>query len=146
MPNDSEHIKAALHNLDVLKYLLEKPEFCDWSVVLAFYVALHVVDAVIYRNPAAHRLRHGGNHQDRANILKQTKCYEKIARNYIELYRTSKTVRYLEGSITIGFLSNETIRTKFIKGHLTQIIKSCEQFLPDQACQQLNSSLTVICN
>ena len=57
MPSDSEHLAVAERNLVLINHLLpEINPFGDWLTVIAFYRALHLVEAVFFRN---HPNKHG---------------------------------------------------------------------------------------
>ncbi len=143
MPNDSQHVNLALHNLDTSHYLLEKDEFSDWAACLAFYAALHIVDAVLFRKEGDSRRKHGGTHSLREDILKRTNKYTEIYRHYNKLQRAAYVARYLQEPrqrrVTLfnDYLSPKQVRDKVIKHWLWCVIKSAGNFLESTQAKSL---------
>jgi len=96
MPDEKQHIQWALHNIDVIQYLHEKPLFCDWVATVAFYAALHIVDAVLHHQETVYRRQHGFAHDQRRNILRQSGKYKGLYANYSKLRTHSQIARYLQ--------------------------------------------------
>ena len=142
MPSELEHAEQAIHNIEALKYLLEKGEFCDWSATVAFYTALHIVEAVFYIDTSHSRDRHGQNHENRERILKATRSYSKIYEHYRQLQSASVIARYLRNDQVVfsEYMSAETVKEKLIKHHLKQLILSAGKFLSDGSAGLLQNS------
>jgi hypothetical protein len=88
MPGIQSHIQQWKHNRAFL--LTIAPEYPDWLVTAAFYVALHAVDALLASDkisPTTHAFRN--------SVLLKTNRYTEIRRGYMPLYNLSQTVRYL---------------------------------------------------
>jgi len=91
MPEQSEHedkarsIERALQNLHE-----SNPDHCDWLTTLAFYAALHWVDAYF----ADHRL-HPSNHRERNRAAQGLPIWD----DYYELYALSRIARYEAGHV-----------------------------------------------
>ena len=49
MPSDIEHVEQAQHNLTFLQSFCSVYKFNDWATTVAFYSAIHIVEAVIYK-------------------------------------------------------------------------------------------------
>lgn len=49
MPTDAEHISQASHNITFLKTFYSQYRYNDWSITVAFYSALHIIEGVIHR-------------------------------------------------------------------------------------------------
>ena len=93
MANEAQHIDQAVHNMDVIAYLIEKDRFRDWTATVTFYTALHIVEAVFFQNTKHTRTKHGHNHEDRENILKGNRSFKKIYENYSPLQSSSIIAR-----------------------------------------------------
>ena len=66
MPSDSEHLALAARNQELIDHLLpDIRRFGDWITVVAFYRALHLVEAVFFRD---HPDKHGRNHESQKQI------------------------------------------------------------------------------
>lgn len=134
MPNEAEHTQLALHNIEVIDYLLDKPNFCDWTAIVTFYTALHVVEAVFFHDTQRSNRRHGYNHETRERILKGTKSYQNIWRHYRPIQSASVKARYLQGLSKKGLtfqqhMPSRQVEEKLIKHHLAQLIKTSSKFL-----------------
>jgi len=144
MPNDTEHIQAALHNIDAIQYLLADSRFGDWVTTATLYTALHVVDAILFydrKSPA----KHGKTHSGRNDILKNTPRYKHICKYYMLLFRASKVARYLAddhtGTVTRFdiYMPHETVIEEVLKRDLWQILKSAGNFLPPAHTEKLRA-------
>ncbi len=134
MPNESEHIQLALHNIEVIHYLLDKPKFSDWTATVTFYTALHIVEAVFFHDTKNTHRRHGHNHEEREKILKGTRSYQNLYIHYRPLQSASVVARYLNSqsqrcTVFQQYLNDNQIKEKLIKHHLFQIIKTASKFL-----------------
>lgn len=96
MPNEVQHIQWALHNTDVIRYLLEKPLFCDWTATVSFYTALHIIDGVLFAQETNPNRKHGFSHDQRRKVLKKSSKYKKLYRYYHKLHKHSEVARYLK--------------------------------------------------
>jgi hypothetical protein len=134
MPNETSHLSLANHNQDLLDKLVgEIDEFPDWVATVAFYKALHVVEAVFAcENPA----RHGADHPSRERILKMDSKYAHIYRHYRVLYAASMVARYMQDSQTdfTSYLSPQQVIDTLLKHRLHEVEKSAAKKLrnPDQ--------------
>ena len=124
MPNEESHLALANHNQDLLDRLVaEIDEFPDWAATVAFYKALHVVEAVLACEGPA---RHGVDHAYREHILKSEKRYEHIYKNYRRLYAASLIARYMKEDITdfTSHFSPADVIAKLLKHRLHEVEKS----------------------
>ncbi len=48
MPSNTLHIKQAQKNLDFLESFIEDHKFNDWSVTVAFYACVHIIETAIF--------------------------------------------------------------------------------------------------
>ncbi len=62
MPSTQEHLAIAGRNRTTLEYLLKDPApHAEWIATVAFYTALHHVEAVFFNDTQSH----GHNHENR---------------------------------------------------------------------------------
>ena len=124
MPNERSHLSLANHNQDLLdKLILDIERFPDWAATVAFYKALHVVEAAFAcENP----VRHGSDHLARERILKNDRRYEVIYRHYRPLYAASMVARYMEDNQTsfTNYMSAHDVIAKLLKHRLHEVEKS----------------------
>lgn len=94
MPDRAAHLKQAKHNKSALGYLQKRiADFPDWVVVVAFYAALHYVEAVFATDKD---IQHGQSHGRRLEMLKSKSRYKDIFMHYRILKNYSEIARYLE--------------------------------------------------
>lgn len=85
MPSKEAHVAAAKQNQATIDYLLISNDHLPWVVTVAFYKALHVVEAVFVadtHSPAAHT----DDHKVRNRLLKTTNRYQQLWRMYRPLW------------------------------------------------------------
>ena len=145
MPNEAEHTQLALHNIDAIDYLLNKPNFCDWTAIATFYTALHIVEAMFFYDKQHSNRRHGYNHETRERILKGTGSYHNIWQHYRPIQSASVKARYLEGLGKKGLtfqqhMSAKQVEEKLIKHHLAQLIKTANKFLSSSSASHLQQA------
>ncbi len=113
MPSDIQHIDHAQHNIGFLESFYSSYEFNDWSVTVSFYIAVHIIEAVIYivKNIKIHdksyEIRHSEQlvrseniesirelnyHQARMIIVQEN--FTDIGKWFKLLYNYSRTARY----------------------------------------------------
>lgn len=94
MPNRSSHLSKARHNEKLLISKMASSEYSnykDWVATVAFYTALHYVDANLARydiHPTSHRGRMGRNAAVSHHL-------RKVASKYLTLYARSRYARYV---------------------------------------------------
>lgn len=94
MPTTDEHFAAAARNQKLLDRLIPLvEEFPEWVAVVAFYKAMHVVEAVIYET---HGERHTFGHETRNGLLKRNGRYRHLHKHYWPLFNASLVARYME--------------------------------------------------
>ena len=93
MALESDHIELANHNQELINHLLKDlSTYPDWVATIAFYKAIHIVEAVF-----DNRLkRHSGGHTERETLLKQIQ-FKEIFIPYDHLNAASRVARYLHG-------------------------------------------------
>lgn len=85
-----EHIEKAEYNNRVLhSYFLKYLKMCPgWICIIAFYSALHYVDAYLLRKHSKHNENHEERNTDVSILLSE------IDDEYLRLYNYGKTSRY----------------------------------------------------
>ena len=135
MPSKEDHLTKAEHNKGVMQYLLERKPGCpDWVVTVAFYCALHLVDALLACDKDSTAQRHPHDHNSRERVLKQNR-YKAISKHYLPLKNASIIARYLselKGRSYRSFsdyMGMDRVRTTIINHRLLQIEKSVRHLL-----------------
>jgi hypothetical protein len=92
MPSREAHLQLAARNKEALDYLLRKAEkLPEWIATVAFYRALHLVEALF----AHDENEHSHNHEERDQRLKRNRRYANIYKHYRPLWAASVIARYL---------------------------------------------------
>ena len=98
MASEADHIAAANLNQKTLAHLCQDVSVHGpWVAVVAFYKALHVVEAVFANDPD---IRHCTDHGSRERALKMNRKYAHINKQYAPLSRAATIARYLHHSGT----------------------------------------------
>ncbi len=151
MPDERTHVAAAVHNQEVLDHLLREDSCCDWAAVVAFYKALHVVEAVFWRN---HDGFHASSHGSRERLLKRNRRrYGEIYKRYAKLSRLSMIARYLESRTGPGpdkekkayssftqVMTAEEVRDIVVGAWLKELVERAKQFLSREERGRLSAS------
>ncbi|HEV59161.1 MAG TPA: hypothetical protein ENN87_16960 [Phycisphaerales bacterium] len=146
MPKTEEHVALACHNLDVLAYLALRPEFSDWMVTVAFYAALHAVEAVLWHKEK----KHGQSHDRRESILKHNRTYEKIWRHYRKLKSLSLIARYAndrpdsKAILFSDYLPQVSAVEKVIRQNLAPLWTAVSRHLPAGEATILNRAMNTL--
>ena len=127
MASEAEHIDLANSNQRLIDHLISENAFHDWLATVAFYKAIHVVEAVFANNLHCH----SHSHADREDRLKRTTRYRAIFLNYSHLLTESRTFRYLLRPI--NRLTIEIVKSKLIYKRLYAVEQNSLPFLSDTA-------------
>jgi len=146
MANPDAHITKANHNIETIALLSQDLTKKDWIVTVAFYSALHIVDAVLFQTQKGF-YKHGISHDMREKIIKSDNRLEKIWTCYRPLLNQSIIARYLQGyrtppNVAIDFdktMPDEKLIT-FIKEKLGGLINSAIKFIPKDKGQELQKA------
>ena len=138
MPSKEAHVRAALENKKAIDYLGERvDDFPQWVVTIAFYKALHIVEAVFAGDPKSTQA-HTDDHHSRNRVLKRDRRYEKLWRHYRPLYNDSLIARYLRDNdnqptfdVFSQYLNPDDVRKKHLDHNLVQIVKTARTLLND---------------
>jgi hypothetical protein len=122
MPSPDAHLAAARSNYDLMTYLRANRLATDagWVAVIAFYTALHVVEAVFAT------LRHGGvehtaTHYERRNVLRNVRQYLKLWQHCRPLHDAASDARYLEAGEAFH-MTPAQVESILIDHHLKEIL------------------------
>lgn len=132
MPSKAAHTQAARENQRAIDYLSEKiDEFPQWVTTIAFYKALHIVEAIL-----AAEGRHCDDHAARNLLLKTTRRFQHIWKHYRPLFNDSLIARYLreDGNsptydVFATYLSPGEVRAQVLGHRLRQIEQSARTLL-----------------
>lgn len=105
MATEATHLKKAASNHAFLESLGD--DYPDWLATVAFYTAVHLVEALFARK---HTPSH--SHGDRNRTLKQR--YPAIWQDFRPLYSVSKLVRYSDYWLSATKARNELIAKRLV--------------------------------
>jgi len=140
MPSKDAHLKAVFHNTSVIQYLLASPEPTpQWLTTLAFYKALHIVEAVFTSDTKA-PIPHADSHEQRNKVLKNTPRYIPLWKHYRELWNDSLVARYLTScgekeayADFADYLTVDEFKSKHLKHHMVKIIQMARSLTGDDS-------------
>lgn len=117
---EATHREQAQHNFDLAKELADQTplKYKDWSLIIAFYAAIHFVEAIMALE-GSHSETDNHPHIFRRDWVEQKSKLSKDARKvYLKLYQLSMSLRYLRSEcrgMTKGqWLKDSTVR-KIVK-------------------------------
>jgi hypothetical protein len=131
MPSKDAHLSAARENQRVIEYLCQKvDEFPGWVATVAFYKALHVIEA-LFAVDGTGVDGHTDKHEQRNTLLKKTRRYQQLWKFYRPLFQASLVARYLRENQNVPthevfatYMPPDTV-VRLVLGHyLKQIEKS----------------------
>ncbi|MEQ1891016.1 MAG: hypothetical protein ABL998_00600 [Planctomycetota bacterium] len=134
MAKASDHIQLANRNQEALAFLLEADSrFPEWVTTVAFYKAVHVVEAVFVAND----LDASTEHKDRLRKLKSDRRFGKIYEHFRPLFNASLIARYLidpEGRSKTyrtfsDYLPADKVSAEMVRHRLHQVEESAVKFL-----------------
>ena len=109
MAVELDHVAVANRNHATLLYLLREPlEHPEWIATVAFYKAVHVVEAAF----AVKRRCHSNSHDARIDELKHPE-FQVLFKAFRPLYAASLVARYLEDSSSRKFDKDGSAAKKF---------------------------------
>lgn len=139
MPLHDSHFEKSKENLITLKQLSSHKESKDWFITIAFYSALHLVEAMLsLQNRLKSNTLHCFSHTIRKDVL--SAAYPKIWKKYRPLYDASLAARYIQRDDLQkdAFYSLDTIINTLIKQYYSSVLKQVKTIVGD------NSKLTDI--
>jgi hypothetical protein len=123
MASEKDHIALANRNQQLLDHLIGENSFPDWITTVAFYKAIHVVEAVF----ANHLSRHSTSHAHREETLSRFTAFEHIAKNFSHLLNESRNYRYLLAPP--GRLTMEQVKSQLVYKRLHAVEQQSLPFL-----------------
>ena len=88
MPSDTDHIQQARRNAQFLStFDLAATPHAEWVIIVAFYTAVHLVEAHFARANL-----HWRRHEDRNRQVERQ--FPEISTDYMLLYKESRKARY----------------------------------------------------
>jgi hypothetical protein len=91
MPTEQIHLAQASHNKDLIVYLTAaNPGFPDWVITVAFYSAIHLLEAFLAKQLGYH----SKSHVTRDSALSKFSQLKPIYVDYSELKNTCWASRY----------------------------------------------------
>lgn len=139
MPSKAAHLHAAKMNQRTIEFLWNSnnDEHLPWVVTVAFYKALHVVEAVLALEPSGEQ-QHFDSHETRNRMLKRTRKFQKIYELYIQLYQQSQIARYLTNDVASSqpfdfakYLPRKKVEELVLNHWLRQIQNSASRLTND---------------
>ncbi len=132
MPTKNAHIILANRNQATIQHLLsDKDAHSEWITTIAFYKAVHMVEAVF----ATDRV-HSHNHENRDHHLKTQPKYAKIYKYFRPLWAASMIARYLydpetkTGYTTFSkYLTPDAVVSEMLRYNLRQLERATQDFL-----------------
>ena len=117
--------KANANNATLQLLLQADDQHSSWVAVVAFYKALHLVEAVFETDKAGH----ARSHESRERLLKTTTRYNNIYKHYRPLAAAATVARYLALSSkefeSFGdYMPAEVVERLIVGHHLRQLEKS----------------------
>ncbi len=133
MPSNAAHMAAARENQRAIDYLSERLDtFPAWVTVVAFYKALHLVEALFALDGTEGG--HTDDHRTRNAVLKSDKRYQHIWKSYRPLYQASLIARYLRENdrapdyeVFSRFMPPEKVKSIVLGHYLRQVEVSVER-------------------
>jgi hypothetical protein len=140
MPSKDAHLAAAKANQNAIDYLLVRiKDFPGWTITIAFYKALHIVEA-LFAVDGQEVAQHTDSHEERNSLLKKTKRYQQIWIFYRKLYQASLIARYLQEDekgkdceVFSKYMPPEDVKQLALGHWLLQIQKSAATLTGDAA-------------
>lgn len=146
MAGPNAHLSKAVHNIKTIAFLFTGTNKKDWIATVAFYAALHIVDAVLYHNNRGLQ-RHGQTHNYRERLVKYNPKFQHMWTFYWSLHNESVVARYLQLERTpIDTHIDFDVRMPddklgpFLKAKLGGLIQSTEGLLPRDKKQVLQDA------
>jgi hypothetical protein len=130
MPSKDAHLSAARENQLAIEHLCKVDQFPGWVTTVAFYKALHVIEA-LFAVDGAGAAGHTDRHEQRNTLLKKTKRYQQLWKFYRPLYQASLVARYLRENQNVPtyevfakYMPPDVVKGRVLGHYLKQIEKS----------------------
>ena len=117
MPSRDQHLAKADANRALLESVAVARSSPEWAITIAFYQAVHVVEAW-----AALRSQHHRSHRRRSETVNRE--LSPISEDYAELYEASRTARYAaDGLLTWTDFDRLTAGLARIEAHVRAALR-----------------------
>ena len=121
MPATDDHWEQANHNRALAHELIQNPmKYKDWAIVVAFYAAVHYIEA--FRSDLDGS--HSEDHHQRAKFVKRKTNNWAVRTAYENLYQASRFLRYLEYKGMTKPPYGQWLPESDAKGHVTADLES----------------------
>jgi hypothetical protein len=138
MPSKVSHLSVVRENTATIEWLCKgDPAMPQWVVTVAFYKALHIIEAVFAADKKS-VARHTDDHTQRNDLLRRNNRYHNIWKHYRPLWNDSLIARYLQGSNETDaykgfsdYMSLADVETTHLNHHLVQIVRTARTILND---------------
>lgn len=141
MASQSIHIATANRFHGTLEFLCDDVSaHAPWIATVAFYKALHVIEAAFAADP---KIGHTNCHGERRDALMSATKYQNVHRHYSALEKMSKCARYLytdSGTVATfdKYLPPEKIGEQVLFHRLKQVESSCGKWMKKDADQLIS--------
>jgi hypothetical protein len=108
-----------------------------WVATVAFYKAVHVVEAV-FSGQDLKNARHSGSHDERSRTLGRSQ-FHLVAKPYEHLLNVSRVARYMHGghSDFLAYIPRERVLGNLLGKHLRAVECECAKFLSEDGKKSL---------
>ena len=138
MPSKASHLCVVRENSAAIDWICKAPSpMPQWVVTVAFYKALHIVEAVFAADKNS-PIRHADDHAQRNDVLRRENRYRHLWKHYRPLWNDSLIARYLQGNSDTdtycGFADYMTladVEKTHLNHHLVQIVRTARTLLGD---------------
>lgn len=136
MAKASDHIHLANRNQEALDFLIgAEPRFPEWTATVAFYKAVHIVEAVF----AVQCIEASTDHWERLHKLKSNRRFEKMHEHFRPMFNVSLIARYLSDlggtayKTFTDYLPADQVKPKIVRHRLHRLEESAVKFLNKEA-------------
>jgi hypothetical protein len=124
MPSSSQHQAQIDHNNNFLSLFSEKTTkstYADWSIIVIFFSAMHVIEKYFSEVHKKHNINHNDRNQAIKNDIRLTKIYP----DYRRLYDWSRELRY-----DVTFINFDDKDVEEAKKHYKNIENTVRRIIP----------------
>jgi hypothetical protein len=116
LPNFSDHVEQAKHNLSFLEFVNQKgTNFLDWQVTTAFYIGVHLINSHLSNHNMQYRkhvdVKNAINPKDAASVGSGSALPENEYLAYTKLQSLSRRSRYLVNEKDDNLKSSQAFKT-----------------------------------
>ena len=138
MPSKASHLCVVKENSAAIDWLRQaNPPMPQWVVTVAFYKALHIVEAVFIADKNS-PIKHADDHSQRNEVLRKHHRYQHLWKHYRPLWNDSLIARYLQGNAEADSYSGfadymplADVEKTHLNHHLVQIVRTARTLLGD---------------